>query len=171
MVLAYKKRKNHNYFQQLTDFGKCDLVNQKINLTDDQLIEEPLRRIPPALYTEVKEHLVEMTKAGAIKQSHSTYSLNIEIAIKKDGWLSFSVDFCQLNKNYQGCICYSLNRRISLSAGAKYVPYIDLRSGYWQDKASFQIGGRGYYEFNQMTFGLCSAPATFQRLMEWCMGI
>ena len=54
MVLAYKKRKNQTIFNNFTDFGKCDLVKQKINLTDDQLINKPLRRIPPALYTEVK---------------------------------------------------------------------------------------------------------------------
>ena len=39
-----------------------------------------------------------------------------------------------------------------------------------KDKTAFTIGGLGFYEFNQMPFRLCNAPATFQRLMEPCMG-
>ena len=39
-----------------------------------------------------------------------------------------------------------------------------------KEKTAFSVGNHGFFECNRMAFGLTNAPATFQRLMERCMG-
>lgn len=58
-------------------------------------------------------------------------------------------------------------------AKRKYYSTLDLASGYWQipveerdiEKTAF-ICSEGLFEFVVMLFGLCNAPATFQRMVD-----
>ncbi|UYV79931.1 K02A2.6-like [Cordylochernes scorpioides] len=57
--------------------------------------------------------------------------------------------------------------------GARFYSSMDLQSGYWQidveesdrEKTAF-ITPDGLYEFKVMPFGLCNAPATFERMID-----
>ena len=35
---------------------------------------------------------------------------------------------------------------------------------------AFKVGNLGFFECNSMPLGLCNVPATFQRLMQDCLG-
>ena len=94
---------------------------------------------------------------------------------KKDGSLRFCVDYHKVNtvtrKN-----TYPLPRvddALDALACCKWFTTLDLLSGYWQvevdpkdrEKIAFTTYD-GLFDFLKMPFGLCNAPATFQRLMD-----
>ena len=62
--------------------------------------------------------------------------------------------------------------------GACIFTSLNLKSGYWQVELNessipliaFTVVPLGFYECIRMPFGLTNAPATFQRLMDSCLG-
>ena len=97
---------------------------------------------------------------------------------KKDNSLRFCVDYRMLNEVTQKD-SYPLPRiddTIDTLAGSRMFSTLDLKSGYWQvgihpqdrEKTAFSIG-EGLWQFTVMPFGLCNAPATFERLMEYVL--
>ena len=71
-----------------------------------------------------------------------------------------------------------MQEMIESMVGARFFSTMDLKSGFWQVKMSekswqytaFTVGSMGIFEFLRMPYRLCNAPATFQRLMQNCLG-
>ena len=121
-----------------------------------------------------------MLESGAIRPSQSAWCNAVVLVWKKDGGLHFCIDFCCLNAHTKKD-SYTLPRIqevLESLVGTGPFSCLDLKSGFWQikmDKASkqytaFTVGNLGCFECNRMPFGLCNAPATFQWLMQNCMG-
>ena len=162
------------------DLGKTDLVKHHIELTNYTPIKDRYRRIPPQQYEEVRKHLKEMLDIGAIRRSNSPWASPVVLVRKKDGSLRFCIDLRKLNARTIKD-AYSIPRiedALDSLNGACIFTSLDLKSGYWQVElddesiplTAFTVGPLGFYECVRMPFGLTNAPATFQRLMESCLG-
>ena len=129
---------------------------------------------------EERAHKKEMLEVGAIHPRHSPLCNNVMLVRKKDGGLHFCIDFCKLNartkKDFYPLPC--IQEAIQSLIRTGYFSWLDLKVGFWQiamDKAwkqytAFTVGNLGFFECECMPFGLCNAPATFQRSMQNCLG-
>ena len=170
----------HIFTLESLDMGHTSMVKHKIRLDNYTPFKERYHRIPPNLFDEVKNHLKEMIEVGAIHKSNSPWASAVVLVREKDGSLRFCIDPCKLNA--QTIIdAYSLPRigeTLDCLGGATIFTSLDLRSGYWQVEmeeeskplTTFTVGPLGFYECERMPFGLTNAPATFQHLMENCLG-
>ena len=155
------------------DIGYTETVKHKIRTEDDI----PVRtRIPPN-HQEVKEHIQKLLDSSIIRKSHSPYASPIVSVRKKNGCLRLCVDYRKVNSRTRTDSFPLPRKDESLDAfnGAQWFTRLDLASGFNQvageeedkPKTAFTTSF-GLFEYNRMPFGLCGAPATFQRLMHSC---
>nr|KAG5705225.1 hypothetical protein BaRGS_011251 [Batillaria attramentaria] len=162
------------------DVGYTSRVRHEIKLTDDTPFKQRHRHIPPGMFNQVREHLQQLLDSGIIRRSHSPFSSNVVLVKKKDGALRLCIDFRQLNARTLKD-SYALPRieeLLDALAGSKYFSVLDMKSGYHQievaeehkERTAFTVAPLGFFEYNRMAMGLANAPATYQRLMEECLG-
>ena len=141
--------------------------------------EAPPHKSPYRLSTteldKLKRQIDVLLEQGWIRPSSSPYGAPILFIPKKDGKWRMCIDYRALNK-------ITVKNRYPLPKGeelmdrlhgARYFTKIDLASGYHQirvresdiHKTAF-VSRYGSYEYLVMPFGLCNAPATFQRIIN-----
>ena len=112
---------------------------------------------------------------GQIEPSDCPWASPVVLVTKKDGSTRFCVDYRRLNA-LTTSDAYPLPRSddsLWLLGNQQWFSTMDLASGHWQvamspepkRKAAF-VMNEGLFQFRVMPFGLCNAPATFERLMD-----
>ena len=158
-----------------SDLGSTHAVRHKIDVGDAHPIHLPPHRASVRDRDVIAEHIKEMLAKQIITPSFSPWSSPVVLVKKKSGEVRFCVDYRRLNSITKKDV-YPLPRIedvLDRLGGAKYFSSLDLASGYWQvamdpehqEKTAF-VTQDGLFEFRRMPFGLCNAPATFQRLMD-----
>lgn len=116
-----------------------------------------------------------MLDAEVIEPAQSEWASPVVLIPKKDGSVRFCVDYRKLNA-LTVKDTYPLPRMdecLDSLGEATVFSTLDCNSGYWQipiapddqDKTTFTCHS-GTYRFTRMPFGLCNAPATFQRAVD-----
>jgi transposase InsO family protein len=124
---------------------------------------------------ELKEQLDILLRKGWIQPSSSSFGAPVLFAFKKNGKLRMCIDYRQLNDLTvkDGYVLPRIDECFDMLGKGKVFSKIDLASGYHQipiapediPKTAFSTR-YGTFEWRVMPFGLTSAPATFQRLMN-----
>ena len=156
-----------------------DKVIHHIDTGNSPSIRQHAYRIPHALKDKFCNEMEDMLNQGIIEKSHSPWAAPVVIVPKlKDGkpvGLRICIDYRRLNSvsNFDPFPLPRMEELIESLAGAKYITKLDLTKGYFQIPLSEEtkvksafITPYGLYQFNVMPFGMKSAPATFQRMMQ-----
>ena len=158
------------------DIGQTQLVQHSIpTLEGARPLRQPPHRLGPAKEAEAERQVKKLLEQGMIEPSTGAWSSPVVLVRKKDQSWRFCIDYRRLNA-VTASDAYPLPRideSLDALSGAKFFSTLDLTSGYWQvpldndarEKSAF-ITRSGLWQWKVLPFGLTSAPATFQRLME-----
>ncbi|RWS27735.1 pol polyprotein-like protein [Leptotrombidium deliense] len=155
--------------------GRCNNAEFTIDLIDDK----PVRKNPyiysSAQRKELQKQIDELIELGVVSPSRSPYASPVVLVKKADETYRMCVDLRFLNTKIKDDSYPMANVNDCLFAmqGAKYYATIDLNRGFHQypikkedrEKTAF-VTQDGQYEFNDMPFGIKSAPPFFQRGMD-----
>lgn len=160
--------------------GRTDRVRHIIDTGDATPIKQRYYPVSPAKQKLINEELDRMIQLGVVEPSQSPWSSPIMLLDKPDGSKRFVVDFRAVNavSRKDAYPLPQVTTILDRLRDARYLSSLDIQSAYWQieleetskEKTAFAIPGRGLYQFVTMPFGLCGAPATWQRFVDTILG-
>ena len=158
--------------------GRTEAVMHDIDTGSTRPIRCNPRKLSPKKIKVQQELVDKMLEEGQIEHSVSAWSAPTVLVTKKDGTTRFCVDYRRLNNSTKKD-AFPLPRiddSLNSLSGQSWFSTLDLASGYWQVRLSEDAKPKtafathsGLFQFAVMPFGLCNAPATFERLMSQVM--
>ena len=155
--------------------GHTERVKHVINTGDHEPIRQAYRRLPVHRKEVAESQIRDMLIKDMIRPCNGPWASPIVMVRKKDGSIRFCVDYRKVNAvtKIDGYPLPRIDENLEALGGNMYFCTLDLESGYWQiameedsaEKTAF-ISSMGLFQFKVMSFGLCNAPATFERMMD-----
>nr|CAI5865101.1 unnamed protein product [Callosobruchus analis] len=167
-------------FEKMGNRLGCTHLVEHVIKTTSLPIKQRYYPLSPALQKVVNAELDDMLEKGIVEPSSSAWSSPIVMVQKKDKSWRFCVNFKRLNA-VSSPDAYPLpfiSSILDKLRDAKYISSLDIKSAFHQIKLSeeskpltaFTVPTRGLFQFTRMPFGLHSAPATWQRLIDKVLG-
>ena len=157
------------------DLGRTNLVEHHINTGNAAPIKQAARRKPIHMRDKEREHVEDLLRRGLIKESESPWSSPTVLTRKKNGETRFCVDYRLINEKTikDNFPLPNINDSLDTLSEGTYFSVLDMASGYWQVPVSAEdkpktafVCESGLFEWNVLPYGLCNAPACFERLVE-----
>lgn len=169
---------DHCFSGEGMELGDCS-VEMSIKLTEDKIINYKPYRLSFHERDIVRKIIEDLLRAGIIESSRSPFASPVVLVKKKDGGHRLCVDYRALNKitekeRYPLPVIQDLLDRL---VDQSVFCCLDLANGYHQVRISEDsrpltgfVTPDGHYQYKMMSFGLCNAPAVFQRAMNEILG-
>ena len=154
--------------------GRTSVCQLHIHIRGDTPVRQQPYQLPHVYREAVEKEVETMLAEGIIEPCTSEWASPV-VVVKKDNTIRLCVDYRRLNAVTR-VDAYPMPRVddiLDQVGQARYISTLDLAKGYWQvpvavedrPKTAFIIP-QGLYQFHMMPFGMCGAPATFQRMMD-----
>lgn len=155
---------------------RARIGEHSIKLKDDTPFKEPPRKVTIFKREILDKEIGNLLEDGLIEKSNSPWSSPLVLVQKKDKSWRLCVEYRRL---YTRTVkdAYPIPRMsddLDSLAGSKWFTSLDLNMAYHQipmnehdkEKTAFATPRGGLFHYRVMPFGLCNAPATFQRVIE-----